>query len=379
MSKLLELLEKLEYLPIKPAAISFIVLAFFVSLFYTTTLFTYFMPSIIWFVAEKWIAPKCKPKEVAQIFISVMVVISYIVGYLDEKCNIDILSFLFHAMIRNSAVFVAIAFFIALIPAMCRLVERQTICTMRNGKISKTDMKCWNKDSLITNISGWIAMCAIIRFTLLQSGIENYKPLFDSSNANELLRVFCLTCLCIVFEFAAQQQNQEYVPEVFNDDKEKDFSLTSVAQFTNMLWLFLVGVVCIICGGYIFSYNLWLNQLVFPWYEFIILSGGFLPFFVTCSFQPEHGFVYWSAFVVGTPVILIFQAIYVVIGWDKLGASHWIIVIPIVFLLLHIIFVLIQRKKHLEYFKNAPVFCIAYFCAALSSLSFVAVSHSHFL
>jgi hypothetical protein len=334
-------------------------------------LFIALTPSIIAAAGVKWIAPKCKPEKATKVILGIIAFIAYVAELLD-KFHINILHILFKAIINNSQIFIFASLFVALLSPLERIVERQTI---RNGSLQSRDVKYWILYTLSTNTAGWIALYSVVSFTLLNSGIEN-APLLDSDYANPILRMLALCVFYIVIGFVGvQQKTQEELKKDtsrWDHDIEQDFSLGSICQISNVLWLMWVGLSIIICVSHILSYAASSPENI-KWDNWIILTLGVLPFFVSASIQREHKAVYYATYVVGTAALLITQIIYILLNWEQYASYRQMIILPSILLVAHIIIVIINEIKHKSYLNKLPFFCVAYICAALSSFSMMAI------
>jgi len=326
------------------------------------TPFIFCAPLIMNAIGNKWIIPDYN-SEIPIFFATIT--LSFLLFYLTTK-SIDILYILFMLIAENSFVFCMYALCIALLSPLLRLAERWKI---RRAPLKYKDVKHWFKNSFITNISGWFAMSSVVFFTLRHKGIENVAPL-KADFANPVLGLIAQIILYIVINFALQQQKHQAkvksdfeVSKKWDDDIEKNFSFSSIAQITNLLWLFLVGFSVVLNLAYIWNYAAAPNADV-RWLDLLLSAAMALPFFASCAFQPEHPFVFISTYVVGTAVLLAGLIFYIVISP---GISLVWIALPISVLVIHAVIAPIIKIKRINYSDKPTLFCIAYICAAITS------------
>jgi len=328
-------------------------------------------PMAIGAAGEKWILPDCKPQKATQTFLWIVTGLSILMGIAD-RLSFDALHVLFSLIAVNSFTFTTVAFFIAISSPLCRLIERQTI---RNGNLETRDIVYWIKNTFITNFSGWIALFGVVKFTLLHSGIATIAPLsFDYGNP--ALCLIAQTITFIVVGYAVQQQKSQKTLKMkfentgkWDDDIEKDFSLSSVAQITNSAWLFTVGFTLVLFVAYLWNYANLQGANSVRWVDIIIVFATTLPFFASCAFQIEHPFVFFPSFVFGTSALYVAYIFYILFVWSL---SVALIALPITLIAIHICLVYIIIKKRIVEF-NPTLFSIAYICAGIASFSIAAM------
>jgi hypothetical protein len=203
--------------------------------------------------------------------------------------------------------------------------------------------------------------------------------LLEAGLANDFLLIICTASFYIIIHNTTKQiSNQKRIDNssgtLFDDDEGKDFSLTAVAQWTNLLWLWVVAIVCIICAGYLFSYIAFM-RLNIEWGSLLILSLFTTPFFVSCAFTPEHSWVYMSVFIVGVPLVLTAHTLYILLPWNGESICYlWRLVVPCIELAGYLSYILYFRKKKMDIIKNFRISSFVYFFAAGLPLALLVAS-----
>jgi len=349
---------------------------------YGWRIFAVISPTILCLIGGRFIVSKFEEEKLAQKLLNsvtaIATILSAIEFILEETSPIsfavEIVKFLFN----YKPIIICILLFIALSSPLCRLVERQTQRLQRPKEerraIARNDVKYWVKDSLLTNLSGWIAMClGVLGLLYRNPEIIGYEPL-DNSISNAFTSIMCTVPFLIILHNTYKQiSDQKNINNMdknrpYNDDKDKNFSLTSVAQWTNLIWLWCVGFIIITVMGILFCYTTEMHPHI-ALTELLSLSFFVLPFFVVCSLGPEHNWVYTSVFVVATPAVLFFQALYIYLSWDHNEIVYlWRLAIPICFLIGYLIYLTFRKKMKIGFIEKPTISCLVYLFAALPSI-----------
>ena len=362
-----------------------VAIAFFVKP-YGWRIFALISPAILSIIGGRFIVSRLEEEKLAQKLLNAVAAIATILSgiefVMDANSSISFIVEIIKFLFNYRPIIICTLLFIALSSPLCRLVERQTQrrqCTVEERRaVAIRDIKYWVKDSLLTNFSGWIATClGVLGLLYRNPEIIGYEPL-DNSISNAFISIMCTVPFLIILHNTYKQiSNQKKINNTdkdrpYNDDEGKNFTLTSVAQWTNLIWLWCVGFIIITVIGILFCYTTEMHPHI-KLTDILSLSFFVLPFFVVCSLGPEHNWVYTSTFVVATPAVLLFQAWYIYLSWNHDDIGYlWRLAIPTSFLIAYIVYLVFRKKMKIGFIEKPTISCLVYLFAVLPSVFYYA-------